>query len=285
MNKYLAGAAIAAVAIGATPAAAEAPSGPRVELIGGADILRQEIPGITSPTVKLNDTGILYGIGAGFDFPVTSGISLGIEGEITDSTAELEKTFLGDNTGLEDPDDSGDLVDVTYQAKPKLDAYVGGRISFSLSDVANAYIKAGYTRLSYRADISANNNVDGASVDLIDLLEYNGIDPDDVDFDSKGHVGGYRIGAGAQVSFWTNAYLGGEVAYSNYSDDIDRYRVAMMVGYRFGGRREVVEPYVAPPAPPAPEPAPATITCPDGSVILATETCPVAPPPPAPERG
>ena len=42
--------------------------------------------------------------------------------------------------------------------------------------------------------------------------------------------------------------------------------------------------------PPPPPPPPATQTCADGSVILATETCPAAPsppppPPPAPERG
>ncbi|MGI8705260.1 MAG: TonB-dependent receptor [Sphingomicrobium sp.] len=48
--------------------------------------------------------------------------------------------------------------------------------------------------------------------------------------------------------------------------------------------------YVAPPAPPPPPPAPATQTCPDGTVILATEMCPAPPPPPpppppAPERG
>ena len=45
------------------------------------------------------------------------------------------------------------------------------------------------------------------------------------------------------------------------------------------------EPVVAPPPPP---PAPATQTCADGSVILATDTCPLRPPPPppaAPERG
>jgi opacity protein-like surface antigen len=46
-----------------------------------------------------------------------------------------------------------------------------------------------------------------------------------------------------------------------------------------------------PPAPPPPPPAPpATQTCPDGSVIPATDTCPTPPPPPpppppAPERG
>ena len=42
--------------------------------------------------------------------------------------------------------------------------------------------------------------------------------------------------------------------------------------------------------PPPPPAAPATQTCPDGSVILATDTCPAPPPPPpppppAPERG
>ena len=46
----------------------------------------------------------------------------------------------------------------------------------------------------------------------------------------------------------------------------------------------IVEPVVV--APPAPEPAPATQTCYDGSVILATDVCPQPPAPvPAPERG
>jgi len=45
-----------------------------------------------------------------------------------------------------------------------------------------------------------------------------------------------------------------------------------------------------PPPPPPPPPPPATQTCPDGSVILATDTCPAPPPPPpppevTPERG
>ena len=45
-----------------------------------------------------------------------------------------------------------------------------------------------------------------------------------------------------------------------------------------------------PPPPPPPPPAPATQTCPDGTVILATDVCPAPPPPPpppppAPERG
>lgn len=52
--------------------------------------------------------------------------------------------------------------------------------------------------------------------------------------------------------------------------------------FNLGARPEpVVEP-VAPPPPPPPPPPPATQTCPDGSVILATDTCPVPPPPPPP---
>ncbi|MEO7240447.1 MAG: hypothetical protein ABIW16_03525, partial [Sphingomicrobium sp.] len=41
-------------------------------------------------------------------------------------------------------------------------------------------------------------------------------------------------------------------------------------------------PEAAPPPPPPPPPPPATQTCPDGSVILATDACPAPPPPPPP---
>jgi OOP family OmpA-OmpF porin len=49
-------------------------------------------------------------------------------------------------------------------------------------------------------------------------------------------------------------------------------------------------PPMAPPPPPPPPPPPATQTCPDGTVILATDACPAPPPPPpppapTPERG
>jgi iron complex outermembrane receptor protein len=63
--------------------------------------------------------------------------------------------------------------------------------------------------------------------------------------------------------------------------------IGLTLRQKFGGERAVVE---AAPPPPPPPPPPATQTCADGSVILATESCPVPPPPPpppppAPERG
>lgn len=55
-------------------------------------------------------------------------------------------------------------------------------------------------------------------------------------------------------------------------------------------RSDRVEAAPPPPPPPPPAPPPATQTCADGSVILATDSCPLPPPPPpppppAPERG
>jgi len=60
--------------------------------------------------------------------------------------------------------------------------------------------------------------------------------------------------------------------------------------YRFGGEKAVAPPPPPPPPPPPAPPPPATQTCSDGSVILASDTCPAPPPPPpppppAPERG
>ena len=65
------------------------------------------------------------------------------------------------------------------------------------------------------------------------------------------------------------------------------FRAGINVSFRPKEHVAPIEPVVAPPPPP---PAPATQTCPDGSVILATEACPAPPPPPpppppAPERG
>lgn len=60
--------------------------------------------------------------------------------------------------------------------------------------------------------------------------------------------------------------------------------------YNFRAPPAPPAPPVPPPPPPPSPPPPATQTCPDGSVILATDDCPVPPPPPpppppAPERG
>ena len=75
-----------------------------------------------------------------------------------------------------------------------------------------------------------------------------------------------------------------------WADLGDRKGLGARLGFRFGGDTAAVAPPPPPPPPPPAPVAPATPTCPDGSVILATDSCPLPPPPPpppppAPERG
>lgn len=84
----------------------------------------------------------------------------------------------------------------------------------------------------------------------------------------------------------TVACTGGTALFTNQEHFSSHSLLASLI-YNFGAPVVAAAPVAAPPPPPAA--VPATQTCPDGSVILATDACPVAPPPPPPpppvERG
>ena len=103
---------------------------------------------------------------------------------------------------------------------------------------------------------------------------------------------GLELVAYVQNLFDTNAKLSldrerGGRARVGYNIGTPR-TIGLTARYKF---RQAPPPPPPPPAPPPPPPPPpATQTCADGSVILATDACPVPPPPPpppppAPERG
>ena len=104
-------------------------------------------------------------------------------------------------------------------------------------------------------------------------------------------VRGWQWGGGVEQMITNNIYVKAEGRYSDYKSKLNSggtHTVTGLIGagIMFGAAApEVVVP-MAPPPPPAPE-APATQTCPDGSVILATDVCPPPPPPPPPpvQRG
>jgi len=128
-------------------------------------------------------------------------------------------------------------------------------------------------------------------VDATVYREFNGdgdFELDDGDeifgFDTNGKATWVRLEAGLSGNNGPGPIL------AAWGDLGDRKGLGLRAGWRLGGRvSEAVvpapAPYVAPPAPPPP----ATQTCPDGSVILATDMCPPPPPPPPPppepERG
>jgi outer membrane immunogenic protein len=130
VNKFLIAAGIASAVL-ATPAFAQDTNnlaGPRVEALLGYDLVSfgGEDKG-----------GVLFGIGAGYDFAVGNGVALGLDVEASDSTTDV-----------------GDL-------KAGRDLYAGGRVSFAVSPSANLYLKAGYTNARIKLEGCCSDNGDG----------------------------------------------------------------------------------------------------------------------------
>jgi uncharacterized protein YhjY with autotransporter beta-barrel domain len=94
--------------------------------------------------------------------------------------------------------------------------------------------------------------------------------------------------AGLSLAGAFGSNVTGRLGYQGrFNSDVTDHAVYGALTFLFG---TPLPPPPPAPAPAAPPPPPATQTCPDGTVILATETCPVPPPPPpppppAPERG
>jgi opacity protein-like surface antigen len=105
--------------------------------------------------------------------------------------------------------------------------------------------------------------------------------------------GGWTAGAGVEHQISGPFYVKAEGRWSDYkrgqvSGGTHTITGLIGLGVKFGLAPPPAP--LPPPPPPAAPPPPATQTCPDGTVILATEVCPAPPPPPpppppAPERG
>jgi outer membrane immunogenic protein len=141
VKKILFATAASAAFLAATPAAAQstAPAGVRVEGVIGYDKVK---------ALGEDDGGALYGLGVGYDFAVAPTVSLGVDGEITDSTQEV---------GDED----------IAQVKSGRDLYAGLRANFAVSPTANLYLKGGYTNARFKATDGVDTfseNLDGFRV-------------------------------------------------------------------------------------------------------------------------
>lgn len=191
-------------------------TGPRVEGIIGYDVTKAG-SSVDNDTTQSDDEsidGLLYGIGAGFDFAVGNFVA-GVEGEYTESTAK---------TGF----DNGDFEGFGFgNVKAGRDLYVGGRIGIKAAPQTLVYAKAGYTNARF------------------DVLASDGTTELKTNFDTDG----YRLGAGVEQAISENTFAKVEYRYSNYSEgeidypvgtdsdrfdiDTDRHQVVASVGLRF----------------------------------------------------
>lgn len=223
--KYIGATLMAAASLVAVSSPAMAQSsgenfnGFRLEGIGGFDSTTAG-SSVDDDTSTNNDElieGFVYGAAAGYDIN-TGGVVLGVEAEVTDSTAKTDFNEDGDFDGF-------GLGDV----EAGRDIYVGARIGAPIGDSTLLYAKGGYTNARY--------NIKGS---------YDGDE-----FRSSIDTDGFRVGAGVEQAIGENAYAKLEYRYSNYSDaeidfedpdvadvdlgeiDTDRHQVMAGVGWRF----------------------------------------------------
>jgi len=138
--------------------------------------------------------GTSYGVNLGYDFGVGANLALGIDAEISDTSAKMKSG----------PQDVGLVLG--------RDLYVGARVTTALSDSFNLYGKVGYV----------NTRVQETAVL-----------PNDEVITVSDEADGFRAGVGGQFAIASNTYVGLEYRYSNYEGDAARHQVAATLGFRF----------------------------------------------------
>ncbi len=236
-------------------------TGARVELRAGYDEARfhVELGGGIDEEHK-SEKDIVFGVEAGFDLRAFENIVLGVYGGLEWSNI--------DNCG-EVFQDFGDQLCVKVGRNMTL----GGRVGMATGDGGLIYVKGGYSRGRFKASYD-----DGAGLFV----------------EESDTVGGWHVGAGFELGITHNIYAKAEYIHTRYHTMFEdqltederleptRHQLMGGIGFRFGvsAPPAPVEPAMAPPPPPQ-APA-ATQTCPDGSVIMATDACPLPPAPPPP---
>ena len=182
MKKLTIAALAAAAAV--LPAAANAQAYVQVET--GLDVVDVN-PG--------SDEGLLYGVAAGYEFPLGSNVFAAVEAGIADST-----TKDCASNGAER---------LCIKAGRDLSATL--RLGTNLSENSKIYALGGYTNARIKAtyDDGADRYSDGVNLD------------------------GFRLGAGYQHNFGQNLFGKIEYRYSNYEAGIERHQGVVAVGAKF----------------------------------------------------
>lgn len=144
MKKILFGAAgIAALAALSAPAYAQ-PAGGRVEALVGLDAIAGNTNEAVGVDFDIEEEHVFGGIRVGYDMPMGSSTSVGIDLEATESLVDF------DGNGAE--------------LRAGRDLYAGGRLSLLASDAGSLYVTAGYTNLRLTGQVgtvSDSTNLDG----------------------------------------------------------------------------------------------------------------------------
>ena len=271
MRKYLlAAAALAAIA---TPAAARDGS-PYVGIEAGLLFPKDMDIEIEQPGEDF-DTNTSIDLNRGRDLDIIGGYDFGafrLEGELA------WKRTRADEVELEDQD-TGNILELGNPRLKIRSIMLNALLDFGDPEGIGFYAGAGIGR--------ARGKIEG---DTDRALAFQGIAgvraavSPNIDLGLK-----YRFFRTGQLRFDRDFDPGdGEIFPIGRDTRFKSHSLLASLIFNFGAPAVVAPP--PPPPPPPPPAAPATQTCPDGTVVLATEVCPLPPPPPpppppAPERG
>lgn len=213
MKKLILAAPIVALGF-ASPAFAQAVSGPRVEARIGVDRLGVELDVVGGGPGERND-GIVFGGEVGFDAPIGDALTVG-------AYAGLE--FSGAEICTEDEEEFE--IDACLETNRNLT--LGARVGFPIAGTSLVYLKAGYSNTKLKLDVEDDGDED--FVDFSDPLD------------------GMHFGTGVEVGFNRNVYAKIEYVFTDYGAadrivgddeddefrlDADRHQVFLGVGFRF----------------------------------------------------
>lgn len=224
-----------------SPAYAKPVSGARVELIGGYDSSSLKVvptppvsvgpplvsPGLATPApYSLHASGVTYGAIVGYDIPVTNTVSIGLDAEISGSSADItnktqSQTFTVFAFVPFGPPLTPSNI-VGYETLSiKRDLYVGGRVTIPVTNRLNAYAKVGYTNLRLKYTLALSQ------------VSFSGVVLATSSGSATSNLDGVRLGVGAQAPLTKTIFTSLEYRYSNYENNFSRNQVAATVGLRF----------------------------------------------------
>jgi len=180
-------AATAATVAVASPASAE---GLRAEIHTGIDSVGADGD---------HETGILYGVGLGYDIAVSPKLELGLDlsADLSSSDACVTGAVVANDRACID-------------ARRDLAAAV--RVGYKVSEQGTLYALAGYSNARFRATYTTPANVTTRA---------------------SANADGLRLGVGYQHDFGNRLYAKAEYRYTNYEGDFSRHQGLIGLGAKF----------------------------------------------------
>ena len=185
---------LVALAATATPAAAQGQF--RAEVHAGLDHTRSD--GAAADD-DFKESGVLYGIGFGYDMNVGQNAFVGLDFSIDDSTMKECAT-------------SAILANDELCLRAGRDLAAGIRAGVNVGERGKLYALAAYTNARYKFAYTTPAGVTTSDAENLD---------------------GFRLGAGYQHALSGNTYGKVEYRYSNYENDVERHQVLFGLGMTF----------------------------------------------------